>query len=454
MLHRIVVFAVLSTFFVYNQYAQCSKECPSGRENGVCWGDDPGTAKEKQVLYSDFLKAKKYSEALEPLEWLLANTPNLRKALYINGNKIYKALLKAEQDRDKKKVHQNKILDLYDKRICYFGEEAKVLGMKGQVALRYLMPQAKTDRAVYDTLQLLYKRIFDLNRGKKMFSANLQYYMQVASIRYQLKKITEDEYLDIFDEISEELEMKIQNAKDNKNRKYWINCEEQIEQRLIKTVKIDCKFIKEKWSEDIENDDLKRSKQALYFMTKDTCTDEPLYLKAATRVFEHHKTPQLASIITKKYLKNENYETAYLWYEKVLESLPLEEQKERFETYMSMARLKAKEGQRSKARQLAQQAIEVDETLAAQAYEFIGDLYFGSAKLCRGGNAVEDRYVYLAAYEMYLRAGNSQKQKRAKAQFPSITDIFTQGMQEQQGQSIQVGCWINTSATLRGRSTK
>ena len=399
-------------------------------------------------------KAKRYAAAAEPLEWLLVNTPNLNKAIYIHGNKVYKSLLKAEKDPDKKKVYQEKILDLYDKRICYFGEEAKVLGMKGQVALRYLMPAAKTDRAVYDRLQTLYKRIFDLNRGQKMFSANLQYYMQVASIRYQLKKISEDDFLDIFDEISDEIETKIENAKDNKRRKYWIDCEERIEQRLIKTVKIDCQFVKEKWSEDIENNDLKRSKQAMYFMAKDTCTDEPLYLKAAIRVFEHHKTAQLASIITKKYLKNKDYETAYLWHEKVLESLPLEEKKERFETYMSMAKLKSLEGQKSKARQLAQQAIEADDTEAAEAYEFIGDLYFASAKLCRGSNPVEDRYVYLAAYEMYLRAGNSQKQKRAKDQFPSVTDIFTQGLQDQKGKAIQIGCWINTSATLRDRSTK
>ena len=60
-----------------------------------------------------------------------------------------------------------------------------------------------------------------------------------------------------------------------------------------------------------------------------------------------------------------------------------------------------------------------------------------------------DRGVFLAAYKMYEKAGNNAQMKASKEQFPSIEEIFNEGMEE--GESITVGCWINESVTLKRR---
>ena len=74
----------------------------------------------------------------------------------------------------------------------------------------------------------------------------------------------------------------------------------------------------------------------------------------------------------------------------------------------------------------------------------------GSHKQCAGlESKVKDRGVFLAAYKMYKKAGNSSKMARAKAQFPSSEEIFTEGMTI--GQSISVGCWIGETVTLQKR---
>ena len=106
-------------------------------ENNWCWGEKPGIAKEKNALYTDAMKLEKYKEAVEPLEWLLENTPNLNKSIYINGVKIYSSLAKIEEDSLMKVSYQNKEIELYMKRIEYYGEEEKVLQRAGAKVYSY-----------------------------------------------------------------------------------------------------------------------------------------------------------------------------------------------------------------------------------------------------------------------------------------------------------------------------
>jgi hypothetical protein len=77
-------------------------------------------------------------------------------------------------------------------------------------------------------------------------------------------------------------------------------------------------------------------------------------------------------------------------------------------------------------------------------------MYFGSYEQCkRGEDKVKDRAVFLAAGEMYRKAGNSAMYAQAKEQFPSKEEVFTYN--HEVGGSISVGCWIDTSVTIQTR---
>ena len=60
-----------------------------------------------------------------------------------------------------------------------------------------------------------------------------------------------------------------------------------------------------------------------------------------------------------------------------------------------------------------------------------------------------DRAVFIAAYAMYQKAGNSSAMANAKSQFPSQEELFLYNMEV--GQSYTVGCWINETITLQKR---
>ena len=45
-------------------------------QNSWNWPEDKDVAEEKNVVYTDALKAKRYADAVEPLAWLLSNAPD------------------------------------------------------------------------------------------------------------------------------------------------------------------------------------------------------------------------------------------------------------------------------------------------------------------------------------------------------------------------------------------
>jgi hypothetical protein len=104
---------------------------------------------------------------------------------------------------------------------------------------------------------------------------------------------------------------------------------------------------------------------------------------------------------------------------------------------------------KSAARALYRQALDADPG-NKDAYERIGDLYYGSFDQCKKEvHQAEDRLVFLIAADYYQRAGNGKKVAQAKENFPSKEDIFLIDIAP--GATKSVGCWIGENTTIRTR---
>ncbi|MEM6829205.1 MAG: hypothetical protein AAF551_01730, partial [Bacteroidota bacterium] len=170
-------------------------------QSGWNWGDQPEVAKEKNVLYTDALKSKNYQAAIEPLTWLLTNTPDLNPSIYINGVKIYEGLIKQETDPAKKEELIQKGLQLHDTRIEKFGKEADVTDRKSTFAYRYY----SKDKTKYPYLYELYTKAFKL-RGANMNSGNLVAYMNVVyKHRFAGGEVSDEEVIETYSNISDAL---------------------------------------------------------------------------------------------------------------------------------------------------------------------------------------------------------------------------------------------------------
>lgn len=128
------------------------------------------------------------------------------------------------------------------------------------------------------------------------------------------------------------------------------------------------------------------------------------------------------------------------------------------EKILAEARLLGEEGTKNQGTKKLQEARAKAQTLlngkfASKAYSLIGDLYFQNYKLCfhKNQDPIQSRAIFLLAYDMYEKAGDTQKMKNAEQQFPSMLDAFGSPKQDT---ILEIKCWINAKTTLRYRPRK
>lgn len=429
---KVIVFLLLIVTVVIDTNAQ----------SGWNWPEDKETAQEKNVLYTDNMKNGNYKAALEPLGWLLENAPDLNASIYINGAKIYEELAESEKDPQKKKEFQDKALSMYDKRIEHFNEEANVLDRKAYTAYKYF----KDDKEKYEELFQLFEKTFELN-GKDVGINNLVAYMDVIR-RHNLTggNLSDEEVLNRYNTITEVIDTYIQKGKNVETlEKHRAFCDKM----LTAMVDVDCEFIETKLGPAFEKEpgNLQMAKRIIGLSLSYKCTENPLFTKAAMTVQEQEPTYAIAKVIAIKSDIDEDYESAEKYYKQALELT--EDPTKKAEIYYGLANHYRKRGLKSQSREFAFKAANTDPSLK-NAYKLVGDLYMTSFEQCKEGvSKVQDRAIFIAAYNMYQKAGSQSMMKAAKEQFPSMEEMFELNMEE--GQTVKVGCWVNETVTLQRR---
>jgi len=451
---RLSFISPLLTFFVFNLFAQAQPTTPphpdaSGCDDkGWCWGEQEGKAHEKYAQFTDNYNFGEHSwtNAVEPFLWLMDNAAFLHESIYPTGAKILDYMVDNAENADEKKKYQDKLLKSYDLRIKYFGNEANVLQRKGLKAYPYLI---KRGSEYYDELFQLYQKIFEL-KGNDTYRANMIYYMSLSKAQRAKQNITEEEILGIHAEIADAITHNVQNADDKATEKKWRETGVMVDDMLGSIVKFDCEFIKERMGEDLRNnpDDFEMNKRAMKYMIQGECTNEPLFLEVAQRIYEQEPTGSLAMVICRRYMVEKDYDVALEWYDKAIDQYT-DDGTKKGELLLEKAQVLSAQNKRQEARSTAFEAAKANEEVAPEAYALVGDLYLSSGNICQSNDPLKFRAIYLAAYDMYQRAGNAAKMRAAQEQFPSIQEIFTAGKEE--GESIEVGCWIGGTTTLRRR---
>ncbi len=427
---------VISLFLVYTSITWIY---PQAAWN---WPEDRAMAEEKNAMYTDQLTAKNYAEASEPLNWLLENAPNLNASIYINGARIYKELAKVETDAAKKAEYQEKSLMMYDKRIEHFGKEADVLNRKAYATYAFY----KNDKTKFLLLFELYEKAIDLG-GVKAHNNNLVPYMDVMR-KYKMNggDLTDNEVLTRYDKINAIIDQKLVAGEDKER---MAKTREFIDKMLTSMITVDCDFIQNNLGEKLKEDpsNTKLAKKILGLSLAGGCSDLPIFLEAAKIVQADNPDFGMAKIIGIKSSANGDLTTAFKYYNEAI-SLT-DDGVKKADIYYEMAVQLSHQGRKPGSRANALKALEADPSRKS-AYKLIGDLYLTSFETCKKGESrVEDRAVFIAAYEMYKKAGDTKMMKIAQNQFPTMEDIFTLNLEE--GQTTRVGCWINQTIKIKKR---
>ena len=247
-----------------------------------------------------------------------------------------------------------------------------------------------------------------------------------------------------YDKIQEYLNKAEANGKDVSNARSTA------ESILVAMELIDCDFIENtmgpKLKADPTNEQL--AQQIFKYSVQYKCFSSNAFLTALELIDSKNPTYATSQVRAMRYMQEQNYEKAQPVLEKALTLA--ENNVQKAEIQMELAKVHANLGRKSAARNAAKEAANLDESKTKDAYSLIGGLYMNSFNDCRGGvSRVKDRSIYMAAYNAYQRAGDSQGMAQARAQFPSREEIFTEGLQV--GGTINTGCWIGETVTLATR---
>lgn len=408
---------------------------------GWNWGEQVDVAKEKNALYVDMLKAGRFQEALPAHQWLLDNTPDLNESLYQNGAKLYEGLVETEKDPAKLEEYKTKAMEMYDLRIKYFGREAYVLNRKVYPAYKFY----KGDQKKYPDLFAMFNKAYELNK-EKFYVNNLAAYMDVVR-RYKAVggDITDEQIIDEYTSITDVLDIK---RAEGKNVSSIDRISDAVDKMLSSAVDLNCDFVESILGPKFEAEpDVKIAKKIFSLMLTGKCTDRPLAFEAAKVVNENEPSFGISKFLAVRAASDGNISTAMEFYN---QSLGLtDENIKKAEIHMGMARLESNQGNKVAARSSARKSLAFDPS-NKEAYSLIGNLYMGSFEDCKQGEKkTHDYAIFIAAHKMYRLAGDSDGMSKAKALFPSIEDIFNDEYAE--GDTYQVGCWINETVTIARR---
>ncbi len=410
------------------------------------WPEDRATAEEKNVLYTDALKMGDYKGAIPPLQWLLTQAPDLNKSIYINGAKIYDNLAKVEQDKDQKMVYVDSLMWMYDMRMKYFNDSVKVMNRKVFKAYKYFIK----DYSKAEWLLSMFDKTYQIS-GANVMDQNLLAYMNVIKVNKLAKKnLTDEQILERYDNITGVVEAKVKaleqkgasTAKILKQKDY-------VDKILTEIVTIDCGFVHDNMGPKFKENpnDIKLVKRMFSFMLTGKCTDSPLFLEVSKQLQLLEPDFGLAKLIGTKCLAGGDFACADQYYKQALEYT--EDGTQKAEVYIQLGKMEEKKHNKPGARQYYRKALAADPA-NKQPWVLIGDLYYHSFEECKKmEDMVQDRLIFIAAYEMYKKAGDAKKMHNAKSQFPSKEEIFTNNYEK--GQSMAVGCWINEMVKLDSR---
>lgn len=411
-------------------------------QDGWNWPADSSQeakARELNAAYTDYMKSEQFIEATKPLNWLLVNVPQLNESIYINGVTVYKGAADKATDAAQKLVYQDSVMAIYNKRKEIYDNESKWIENKAYYGYQFFKSdKTRISKAITD-----FEKAIELNGNINPQLVGAYFDLVYRENAYN-KTFTGEQVLAKFEMANELLNKAEAEGKDVTSSRSLL------EQVLVNMELIDCDFIENtmgpKLTADPTNEEL--ANQIFKYSVQYKCYSSPSFMAALEFIDSKNPTFATSQVRAMKYMSAGEFEKAQPVLEKAMTMA--ENDKQKAEVQMELAKVHTQAGRKSEARAAAREAASLEPELTASAYSLIGDLYMSSFNQCKGGESrAKDQSIYIAAYNAYQRAGDSKGMGSARSRFPSKEELFTEGLQP--GATMSTGCWIGETVTLATR---
>ena len=481
-------------FFIFNVF-QTQSQCLD-----LVYGCD--TVKTNNYLsnYTEYYKQKSFSDAYEPWKWLVDNSPQRTKNLYLHGPKILKGLIEKSEDVVEKDNLIQDLFKIYDLRLKYYpGKEGYVLALKGKDMYKYKSSTIEELKACRSVLQ----NSFEID-GLNSTATTINYFFNVSLKLFQQKEIDKQDLMTLFSDVSEVVEYreasisqeifnlnsdstKLLTAKEKKEISKLEAELERIEKakksvnKNFEKIITSCDqlvalyegfnrfIIKQEWTTKKEKydkfytdfisigdsiKDLKWLNRTAEIFIKKDCMDSDFYLKVVTLLHEMNPTPESAFKMGKRQYAKKEYRDAINYFVEAYENEELNNiNKSKYAFYSAAA--SALVGSNSTARSYALKATNYRKNWGAP-YILIGKLYAQTASKC-GNDPASKKAGYWAAIDKFQLAKKIDKSCEKEAN-KLISDyskrvptksMWRDNVSNPDAKTYKINCWYSENVRVR-----
>jgi tetratricopeptide (TPR) repeat protein len=182
------------------------------------------------------------------------------------------------------------------------------------------------------------------------------------------------------------------------------------------------------------------------------CTDNPMYIKAASALYKLDPSAQAARSMGQLSVKKGLYADSKKYFDDAIRQEV--DPKKKAKDWMKLAQIAEKQGQLAEAKRACLESARANPE-SGEPYLFLALIYGQAAGSC-GSNAFEKNAVYWAAINMANRAASVQPDLSARAE--SMAATYRKNVPDKsiafqfnykEGDSYTVGCWINERVVVR-----
>jgi len=451
---KIFLLAVACSLGVMDSYAQ------KGVDNGTQFGSGEDSIRciTNISLFGPYAKANNFQDALEFWKIVYDECPAATKDIYLYGVRIVGWQIENEKDPAKREELINTLMEVYDKRVKYFGNDPRygkdwIVGRKAQDYIRY-----KGDKADPAVLYTWLKEVVN-ESGDKTDALAVSLYMFAS---YQMLSGNENHkpaYIADYLRATEILDKQIEAATAANNEKELntvTTYKQSVESAFINSGAADCETLQNIYAEKIEQnkDDLQFLQETIALLRRMRCNEIEAYFVAAEYAHRVQPTSESARGMARQAVRKNDYTTAITFFE---EAASLEtDNVVKAEDYYMIAVLYSDQNQYARAKQYCLKAVEANPNYG-QPYLLIGKLYAATAKTIFPNDNVMSKTVFYAVVDKFERARAVDPSVASEANtlintyrayFPSTEEVFMHP-DLVKGETITIPGWINERTTVR-----
>jgi tetratricopeptide (TPR) repeat protein len=408
------------------------------------------------VIYRDFIRYKKYMEALPYWREAYTYAPaadGKRQTHYEDGIDIYEYIISTSLSDTGKRIYLDSIFDLYDKMgDCYHqGDEGYIAGRKGfDLYYKY------RDFIKNDEIFSYFTKALDTDQLETQ-SFVINPFTALLVEMFRAKQISQDVAVKYARLILDICEHRIDDEEDG-----WpvVVGYAPVQLEAFETVRgfYDCEYYKDKYFEpvDLTTVDCEEIFLIATQLKYGGCDIESPELIALGAEYSKRcrvgPSPLLSEARTA--LEEDRYRDAIELYLEYLEDLDDSDRLAQFNLRISKIYYGHVRDFR-KAREYAYKALKYRPNWG-EPYIVIGKLYASSGPLCGPGRGWDSQIVTWPAIDKFRKAKAVDPSVAAEANkwiayyqkyMPSVEDIFQRQLKA--GDAFKVGCWIQENTTIR-----